>query len=340
MGKQNWKHLDKGNEKKKKQQEIPMDPDKRRLVYSRPKYDPLEDAIKKFEGSYEFLSNIFKSNVWLVDDEKPYPSVEHAFQASKTSDLVAREKIREEPSAIQSKKLARDFEISEQWRTQSQSIMEALVRDKFRRHRSLRRRLLQTGHVRLVYTNEHNDVLWGMCNGKGKNILGKLLEKVRDQIADGSEPRAWLKARVQLQASENCFWHIQPMKEDELLDVLEFSDKAIVSFGRADDANVRLNHPSISRLHAFLFADRLKGGMFMDLGTPNGCTVDGHKIEPFAAIAISPEHVRWFLCSILLFLLLSLPTLIGFVTFYKHFSNKNITGIATKPIRACSSFIV
>ena len=63
---------------------------------------------------------------------------------------------------------------------------QALLRDKFRRHKGLRAQLLATGTKHLIYENGHNDQFWGQCKGKGgKNHLGLLLEKVRLDEKEG-----------------------------------------------------------------------------------------------------------------------------------------------------------
>jgi hypothetical protein len=42
--------------------------------------------------------------------------------------------------------------------------------------------LLATGDAELIEGNVWNDVFWGVCNGIGKNWLGKLLMQVREVL--------------------------------------------------------------------------------------------------------------------------------------------------------------
>lgn len=44
----------------------------------------------------------------------------------------------------------------------------------------LRLMLLQTWGCELVEGNTWGDTFWGVCNGKGKNNLGKILMELRD----------------------------------------------------------------------------------------------------------------------------------------------------------------
>lgn len=53
-----------------------------------------------------------------------------------------------------------------EWRAGSERIVEALIRDKFRRNAKAREVLLGTGRVKLVYTNSHDDRVWGVCGGE------------------------------------------------------------------------------------------------------------------------------------------------------------------------------
>ncbi|MBI3820664.1 MAG: FHA domain-containing protein [Planctomycetes bacterium] len=59
---------------------------------------------------------------------------------------------------------------------------------------------------------------------------------------------------------------------------LEFELAGGVLFGRAEDCNIRLKDPSISRHHARLEKTD-KGCEIVDLGSRNGLTVDGARVE-------------------------------------------------------------
>jgi predicted NAD-dependent protein-ADP-ribosyltransferase YbiA (DUF1768 family) len=61
--------------------------------------------------------------------------------------------------------------------------MEDLVRLKFTTHPDLCERLLTTGDAELIEGNSWNDTFWGVCRGKGRNELGKVLMKVRSELA-------------------------------------------------------------------------------------------------------------------------------------------------------------
>lgn len=57
------------------------------------------------------------------------------------------------------------------WRAESERIVEALIRDKFRRNAKAREILIGTGRVKLVYTNSHEDRVWGVCGGESSGVF-------------------------------------------------------------------------------------------------------------------------------------------------------------------------
>lgn len=135
--------------------------------------------INEFQGKYRFLSNF-----WLVEVEFEglvYPSVEHAYQAAKTTHLLGREIIRSQSSPGKAKRVGREVPIRPDWEDVKLDIMEELVRDKFE-HEGLRKELLATGNAKLVEGNWWHDTFWGVCDGEGQNHLGKILMKVRKEL--------------------------------------------------------------------------------------------------------------------------------------------------------------
>lgn len=81
-----------------------------------------------------------------------------------------------------------------------------LTREKFRRCRELRERLLQTGGKRLQYSlhfrvaAEATDekLFWGLYKEKGQNTLGTILETVRTDIVQDTEVLAWMRSQLNL----------------------------------------------------------------------------------------------------------------------------------------------
>lgn len=62
-------------------------------------------------------------------------------------------------------------------------VMEKALRLKFQ-NPELRKKLIATGDKELVEGNPWGDRYWGVCNGSGKNKLGKLLMKIRKELQE------------------------------------------------------------------------------------------------------------------------------------------------------------
>ena len=138
-------------------------------------------AIDRFAGKHEFLSNFHPSPIEV--DGILYPTVEHAFQAAKTDDPEEKRTIAAAATPSKAKQKGRKVTLRPDWEKVKVGIMEGLVRMKFEAHTKLRRQLLATGHTELVEGNTWNDRYWGVCQGEGRNELGKILMKVRAELA-------------------------------------------------------------------------------------------------------------------------------------------------------------
>lgn len=139
------------------------------------------ETIDRFtkEAGYEFLSNFHKSTVRF--EGVLYPTVEHAYQASKTDDPKLREIIRRSPSPMEAKKLGKGLQLRPDWNEVKIEVMKKLIKEKFD-NPFLGHLLLKTGNAHLVMNNLFNDRFWGVCRGSGENWLGKILMEVREQI--------------------------------------------------------------------------------------------------------------------------------------------------------------
>jgi len=135
--------------------------------------------IDSFQGEHRWLSNFWPVVVQL--DGETYPSVEHAYQAAKSLDPLYRETIRHTREPGAAKRLGRGAILRRGWISLKDHIMEDLVRQKFQ-DPELRAKLSMTGDAELVEGNTWGDTYWGVCRGRGQNLLGKLLMKVRSEI--------------------------------------------------------------------------------------------------------------------------------------------------------------
>ena len=135
--------------------------------------------IDSFRGEYRFLSNFYPAAVELYGET--YPTVEHAYQAAKTNDPAARERIRWAQRPGDAKRLGQSVQIRSDWESVKVDVMRGLLVKKFS-DRRLADMLLKTGDEELVEGNYWGDRFWGVCGGDGDNWLGRLLMEVRREL--------------------------------------------------------------------------------------------------------------------------------------------------------------
>ena len=60
--------------------------------------------------------------------------------------------------------------------------MKTILKLKFIQNPDLGTKLKDTYPLYLEETNNWRDEFWGVCNGRGQNMLGKLLMEVREEL--------------------------------------------------------------------------------------------------------------------------------------------------------------
>jgi ribA/ribD-fused uncharacterized protein len=136
-----------------------------------------EDRIEQFRGEHYFLSNFYSAPV--VYGGICYQNNEAAFQAQKQPER-AQEFASLPPN--EAKRLGRRVRLRPDWESVKQAIMEEIVRAKFTQNKHLREKLLKTSSAELIEANQWGDTYWGVCRGKGRNELGKILMRVRTEM--------------------------------------------------------------------------------------------------------------------------------------------------------------
>lgn len=138
------------------------------------------------EKPYGVFSNLHRTLV--VFEGREYPTAEHAYQAGKASKEAVREWILSAPTPSLVAMAAHGlytWDIVPTWSKIKFDRMLNVLRAKFSQHENLRKLLLETGEARLVEAGTTNNAVnrvWGEVNGKGQNMLGVLLMKVRDEL--------------------------------------------------------------------------------------------------------------------------------------------------------------
>jgi ribA/ribD-fused uncharacterized protein len=114
-----------------------------------------------------------------------YPTVEHFFQAMKTTDKAERAKILAAKTPAEAKRIGKTVTLRKNWNQIREEVMETGLRAKFQQNPELKKKLLETKDADLIEGNTWGDTFWGQVDGKGENNLGKLLMKIRDELMKG-----------------------------------------------------------------------------------------------------------------------------------------------------------
>lgn len=136
--------------------------------------------IDNFRGNYYFLSNFY--NVKVTWEGITYLNNESAFQSAKVLNLDKRKQFSNlDPSSA--KRKGRNVVLRHDWEKVKFDIMYEIVKAKFSQNEYLKDKLLSSGGEELIEGNTWNDTIWGVCNGRGQNNLGKILMRVREELS-------------------------------------------------------------------------------------------------------------------------------------------------------------
>jgi ribA/ribD-fused uncharacterized protein len=145
----------------------------------------LEKSTIQFYGTsseYGCFSNFAHYPIRLKG--RTWPTNEHFFQAQKFAETEYQEAIRRAKSPTKAKGMGRTrkYRLRRDWEQVKDGVMREAVFAKFSQHDDIRAILLNTGTAKIA---EHstNDDYWGDGgDGHGKNMLGKILMSVREEL--------------------------------------------------------------------------------------------------------------------------------------------------------------
>lgn len=147
---------------------------------------PWNSIVDFHDPQYSFLSNFYEAPVTYRG--LTFGSNEAAFQAQKCTDEEAKRQFTEY-SPGKSKGIGRRVSLRPDWEEVKDNIMYEIVLAKFTQHPELAEKLLATGEKILVEGNTWHDVYWGVDirKGEGENRLGRILMRVRTELAKQSK---------------------------------------------------------------------------------------------------------------------------------------------------------
>lgn len=137
--------------------------------------------IKEFKNQYFFLSNFYECPIYY--NKLVFCNAEAAFQAQKVIDEKEQYKFIN-LNASQARKLGKTIVLRKDWEEVKDNIMYEIVKRKFTVNKELQQKLIDTKDEELVEGNWWHDTYWGIDSktGIGKNKLGKILMKVREEV--------------------------------------------------------------------------------------------------------------------------------------------------------------
>lgn len=129
--------------------------------------------IEMFIGSNRWLSNFHVADNGFC--------VEHHYQAAKATSDEDRKWILSAATPGEAKRRGRKIKVRPDWDDVKVKVMNDLLHIKFI-DPDLRNKLIATGDAELIEGNTWGDTFWGVCNGVGQNMLGKLLMQHRARL--------------------------------------------------------------------------------------------------------------------------------------------------------------
>ena len=258
------------------------------------------DRIDNFNGYFDFLNNEYPCQIYF--DGLLFKSVSYAYQAARSTQRHIREKISLADTPVELYEIATKIDDPENWNSNRLRMMEAIVRDKFRRNKDLRERLKATGERELSNTYSDatvSNIFWGIVEGKGQNQLGRLLEQIRNDCFQNMELEKWLYMVFSLEENKQFLPKItlKVLKNNEVIEKIELKDKPFFMFGTLKTNDVVLAHQSISRNHAVLIIEQKIGVSLIDLESKSGTFLDNVKLEHHVPYRLKQEAKIQFAVS-------------------------------------------
>jgi len=151
-------------------------------------------TIENFDGDFGFLSN-FSPHKFRDEEGTLWQTVEHYYQAMKTTDLVDQGRIWSATTPGRAKKIGQTVTLRNDWKDKKFEYMFDAVSWKFLQNKDIMDLLIQTDGYKLVEGNHWHDNIWGDCkcskceNIPGENWLGKVLIQLREGFINGEYVR-------------------------------------------------------------------------------------------------------------------------------------------------------
>lgn len=132
----------------------------------------------RFIDKYDFLSNFYTCpvSIYVNDKTLTFRNSEAAFQAQKNFELADKFCYL---TGYEAKKYGKQIPLTTpDWNNYRLTAMAKALHAKFSSDKLLNK--LKEVKEEIVEDNYWNDFYWGVCKGRGQNMLGKMLMIIRD----------------------------------------------------------------------------------------------------------------------------------------------------------------
>jgi len=139
-------------------------------------------AIKfyKIKDPHGYMSNYSRHRFFVYG--RWWNCVEAPYQAMKTFDKAEQDVIWQAGGSNEARLLGQKVTLRPDWDEVKDIVMKECLVAKFLQHKDIRDQLLATGDEELI-EDSPIDYYWGCGkDGSGKNMLGKLLMEVREEL--------------------------------------------------------------------------------------------------------------------------------------------------------------
>lgn len=136
----------------------------------------------QFKDDYFFLSTFYICAFKLVIDGKEcsFTNAEAAYQAQKVPEIADKFS---QVKGLEAKRIGEKLEITaKNWDNIFLYAMARALNAKFKDKYLFFRLKIIEGDI--IYENPYGDIFWGVSKGSGKNLLGKLLTKIKNSDND------------------------------------------------------------------------------------------------------------------------------------------------------------
>ena len=136
-----------------------------------------DENIIGFFGDYRYLSNYHKCPIFYQG--RIYSSTEAAYHSAKTHNVEDKNRLTKmDPK--ESKAFGRTITLRPDWDDIKLQVMLDVNHYKFHQGTELGKWLHYSNNKHLEEANWWKDMYWGTYNGKGENMLGKVLMEIRE----------------------------------------------------------------------------------------------------------------------------------------------------------------